>query len=268
MTTFAEVERNGWNDRAGLYETTTAHATTQAIPTLLSAVQPRYGLRLLDICSGPGFAAGAAAAIGCDVTGLDFAEGMVKLAAENFPKCRFAVGDAQALDLESGSYDAAICNFGVFHIEEPELAINEAARVLKAGGRYAWTQWQGPEKSAFFGTIFKAVTTHAKIDVGIPPAPSPFRFSDEEVAIAAMNVAGFDDIQICEIPIVLPAPADTFMNFFNKFSVRVTMILDRQDDEVTRTIEDEIMSGFTQFELDGLLQIPMPAIVVSGRKAH
>ena len=70
MATFSEIEQRGWNDRASVYEATTAHATTQAIPTLLHAVSPRYGYRVLDICTGPGFAAGAAAAIGCRVTGV------------------------------------------------------------------------------------------------------------------------------------------------------------------------------------------------------
>lgn len=268
MSTFAEIERDGWNDRASVYENTTAQATTQAIPTLLNAVQPRFGLRLLDICSGPGFAAGAAAAIGCDVTGVDFAEKMVKTAAANFPNCRFLTGDAHALDLEAASFHAAICNFGVFHFAEPELAISEAARVLKIGGRYAWSQWQGPEKSPFFATIFSAVMTNANMEVGLPPAPPPFRFSEPDVANAAMKAAGFEDVQISEVPIILPAPAETFMDFFKKFSVRMTMVLDRQEPTVNRAIENEITAGLTQFDQGGILQIPMPAIVVSGRKVN
>ena len=82
-----------------------------------------------------------------------------------------------------------------------------------------------------------------------------------------MEEAGFDDVQIIEVPIVLPAPADTFMDFFRKFSVRVSMILERQDEAVKRLIETEIVSGLARFAGDEVLQIPMPAFVVSGRKA-
>ncbi len=68
--TFSSVERDGWDSRAGVYGDSTALMTTQAIPDLMRAVRPRVGVRLLDIGTGPGYAAGAAEAIGCDVTGL------------------------------------------------------------------------------------------------------------------------------------------------------------------------------------------------------
>lgn len=264
--TFAEVERDGWNVRADVYGDTTARATTQAIPLLLSAVRPRFGDRLVDICTGPGFAAGAAAAIGCEVTGVDFAADMVEQAKASFPRCSFTVGDAENLDLNDRAFDCAVCNFGVFHFAEPEKAFREALRVLKPGGRYAWSQWQGPDRSPFFATVFKAVAGNANMDVGLPEAPLPFRFSDDEVARTEMSAAGFEGIEVAVVPIVLAAPADTFFDFFRKFSVRVTMILERQEPGVLRTIEDEIMAGLQEFAVDGMLQLPMPAIIVSGRK--
>ncbi len=43
------------------------------------------------------------------------------------------------------------------------------------------------------------------------------------------------------------------------------MVLDRQDEPVLQTIDEEITAGLARFKVDGTLQIPMPAIVVSGR---
>lgn len=266
MTSFADIERDGWNDRAEVYASTTAQATTQAIPRLLGTVQPRFGTSLLDICTGPGFAAGAASAIGCTVTGVDFAASMVEEAERNFPTCEFTTGDAQALAFVDGRFDSVICNFGIFHLSEPEQAMREAARVLKPDGRYAWTQWHGPDKSPFFATVFKAVSNHANMDIGLPEAPPPFRFSDLSVAEQAMQDTGFDQVEITEVPIVLHAPAATFSDFFNKFSVRMTMILDRQESGVRDRIQNEIAEGLAKFNVRGTLKLPIPAFVVSGRK--
>jgi ubiquinone/menaquinone biosynthesis C-methylase UbiE len=264
--TFKSIEREGWNERAEVYSGTTALVTTQAIPSLLRAVRPRVGTKLLDICTGPGFAAGAASAIGCDVTGVDFAPEMVELAKARYPQCSFATGDAEVLDQDSGAFDAVICNFGVFHFGEPEKAFAEAWRVTRPGGRYSWSQWLGPDKSEFFAVVFNAVTQNADMDVGLPPAPPPFRFSDTEVAETAMRYAGFEDLETEVVPIVLHAPEGEFMDFFRKFSVRVTMILERQEPEVYRAVKSAIDAGLEAYCSSGSPVVPMPAIVVSGRK--
>ncbi len=113
---FRTQELEGWDQRAEVYEGLTARVTTQTIPALLSGVRARVGLSILDICSGPGFAAGAADAIGATAKGIDFAPGMVRIARQRFPRLTFQEGDALALEDPDASYDAVVCNFGVFHL--------------------------------------------------------------------------------------------------------------------------------------------------------
>jgi len=223
-------------------------------------------MEMLDICTGPGYAAGAAAAIGARVTGIDFAPSMVSAATARFRDCRFETGDAEALKQADQSFDGVVCNFGVFHFVNAEQAFAEACRVLRPGGRYAFSQWCGPDESAFTKTVFSTIAAHADMNVGLPEAPPPFRFSDREECRRIIGEAGFSDIEIFEVPILLHTPAGDFMSFFNKLSVRGTMILERQTPEIVRRITDEINEKMEAYVIGNEYQIPWPAIVVSGCK--
>ena len=56
---FRTGELHGWDARANGYDAATAVATVQVIPDLLVAVRLMPEQRLLDVCCGPGYAAGA-----------------------------------------------------------------------------------------------------------------------------------------------------------------------------------------------------------------
>lgn len=265
---FKDIERTGWNERANAYEDTTALTTIQSIPALLAAVKLRPKIDLLDICSGPGYAAGAAHALGANPTGIDFASEMVSVAAGRFPGCRFVVGDAENLDFADATFDAAVCNFGVFHFPHPERAFGEACRVLKPSGRYAFSQWKAPGDCDFFNAIFAILNETVNMDVGLPEAPSPFRFSDRDACRDGLEAAGFGDIEITDVENLFHVPAsENFADMFRKLSVRVTMILDLQTADVRHRFETALNAAMERFIEGDEYVVPMPSIVVSGRKA-
>jgi ubiquinone/menaquinone biosynthesis C-methylase UbiE len=262
---FRAQELEGWDERAEAYEGLTARATTQAIPALLVSIRTRVGIKVLDICTGPGFAAGAADAIGATAEGIDFAPSMIATAKTRFPRLDFRVGDALALDAPDASYDAAICNFGVFHFTDPGIALGEAFRVLKPGGRYAFSQWASPKESALFGRIFGAILKHADMS-RVPPSPDAFAFSDTEKCRQALSKAGFREIDITPVPSMYHGSADGFWDEFLEFSVRTPIIMRQQTKETAAAIEAEITAAMAEFEQGGMLAIPMPSFVVSGVK--
>ncbi len=261
--TFREKERDGWGAKAEIYGDHTARITTQSIPALLGAVRTRVGTKLLDICCGPGFAAGAADAIGAEAEGVDFAPDMVRVAAETFPRCRFFEGDAQALPVPDASYDAAVCPFGVFHFTEPPRAFAEAARILRPGGRYAFSQWCAPAESPLFALVMGTIARHADMS-RVDPAPDAFVYSDRERCRTAMAEAGFDDVEIADVPNVYHAPQGDFLDDFMKLSVRTPLILDLQTPETVAAIRDEVAARAREFATGDGFAVPVPSIVVSG----
>jgi ubiquinone/menaquinone biosynthesis C-methylase UbiE len=136
---FREFEHAGWEVNVAEYEDAFARLTRQAIGPLLEAVNARQGIRLLDVATGPGYVAAAAAARGARVTGIDFSAPMVARARDLNPAVEFQVGDAEALSFPDASFDAVVMNFGILHLARPERAMSEAARVLRPGGRFAFT---------------------------------------------------------------------------------------------------------------------------------
>src|SRR5436853_476147 len=73
--------------------------------------------------------------------GLDFSEEMIAIAKKKFPRIEFREGDAQNLPFPDASVDRVVANFSLLHLAKPERACAEACRVLKNGGRFAFTTW-------------------------------------------------------------------------------------------------------------------------------
>jgi SAM-dependent methyltransferase len=260
---FSLAEKQGWNERATIYDDVTGQVTTQAIPALLALAGVAPGKRVLDLCCGTGRAAGAAAALGAHAEGIDFAPAMVERARKAFPALKFDVGDAEAIPLEDSTFDAVVCSFGLFHLADAGKALKEIARVLRPGGRAALSHWVGPPTSDFFRAVFGVITRHADMSVA-PPAPPPFALSSEEAMKSAMADAGFSDVQLGTSPVVFSCPAGRFAETFRAFAGRTTMVLDRQSPEVREAIVSAWDKELEPY-IDGeTLRVPMPAMTVSG----
>lgn len=63
-------------------------------------------------------------------------------------RVRFAVGDAQAIDLPDASVDAVSMAFGIRNVPDRPKALREMARVTKEGGRIAILELSEPRRGA------------------------------------------------------------------------------------------------------------------------
>ena len=175
---FYEFERAGWERVAGDYHRYFAALTTRFIDPLLDAGGVRAGSRVLDVATGPGYVAAAAARRGAEVVGIDFAEAAVALARQQHPAITFQTGSAEKLPFPDAIFDTVVMNFGLLHVAQPELALAEAYRVLHSGGRVAFTVWGDPNTCLGFKIILNAIAAHGAMDVPLPEGPPFFRFSD------------------------------------------------------------------------------------------
>ncbi|HTF15388.1 MAG TPA: class I SAM-dependent methyltransferase [Burkholderiales bacterium] len=264
---FQAFEHAGWQRAARGYDDAFGSLTRQAIDPLLDAAQVRAGARVLDVASGPGYAAAAAAQRGAQVTALDFSAAMVEMARSQNPEIEFREGDAGALSLADDSFDAVVMNFGMLHLARPESAVSEALRVLRPGGRYAFTVWAKPEEAVGFGIILDAVRKHGNPDVPLPPGPPFFRFSDAGECDKVLKVAGFRKVDVRKVPQVWRFSASGLLfEAFLAGTVRTQALLHAQSAPALAAIRDAVGKVAGEYENHGTVEIPMPAVLAAGAK--
>ena len=262
---FHDFEHEGWERVALEYDVRFAQLTAQSIAPLLDAAGIAVGVDLLDVACGPGHVAAAAARRGANVVGIDFSSSMVALATGTHPALEFHIGDAERLDFAAHSFDAVVMNFGMLHLERPDDAIAEAFRVLRPGGRYAFTVWDVPENAVAFGIILQAIRKHGVMDVGLPPGPPFFRFSDAAESKRTMTAAGFVNPQVLQIPQLWRIESgEELLTTFRTAAVRTAALLNEQTPSALKAIQQEIVAHAEQFRRGDSIDLPMPAILTSG----
>ncbi|MFF4322870.1 class I SAM-dependent methyltransferase [Streptomyces sp. NPDC001568] len=130
-----------WEEHAALYVRTLGAACAGTVRPLLDAVQVGPGTRVLDVGTGPGTVAAAAADRGAAVTACDSSAAMVDLARAAAPTARTLVAALPRLPFPDGSFDVAVGNFVLGHAGPTGAVVAELRRVVRSGGRVGLTGW-------------------------------------------------------------------------------------------------------------------------------
>jgi SAM-dependent methyltransferase len=265
---FRDFEQTGWNTTADKYDGTLGSATAAFSAALLAVAGVQRGTRVLDVATGPGYVAGAAATRGAAAIGLDFAPNMVAEARRLHPHVTFQEGDAEALPFPGEHFDAVVINFGMLHVSRPEVALAEARRVLRPGGRFAFTVWGNPHgTAAALGILLRAVETHGTTDVGLPLGPPMSRFSDHDETRRTLLRAGLESPHVVDVPYTwrLPHP-DALLQYFIDAGVRAGELLRLQTPAAFQSIKAFVRNEVTHYEQQGVIALPMGAVLASAVK--
>ena len=135
---------------------------------LIEALDVHSTERVLDVATGSGNAALAAARRGCSVVGVDYVPALLERArrrrdAEGLD-AQFIEGDAEALPFGDGQFDVVSSVFGAMFAPNQEQTARELARVTRSGGRIGIVA-HTPE--GFIGQLFKTNAKHVPPPAGV-----------------------------------------------------------------------------------------------------
>ena len=257
------MERESWCDAdvARAYAEGFSDATRQCVEPMVRAVGAAPGVRVLDLCCGPGIVSAELVAHGAHVTGLDFSEPMLERARRVVDRATFVHGDANTLPFEDGAFDAVTIGFGLPHLPEPERALMEVRRVMRTGGRLAFTCWQGAATSTAFAIAMNAVETRGVAGVALPSGPDFWTLADRDAAFGALTRTGFTPMDFATIHSRwIVADPDRVYDYFAEGTARMRALLQAQPPRRRAAIRSAMREAVMSLPRNGKgWVVPIPA---------
>ena len=266
---FTAFERQAHDRIAGRYAEVFAPLTRLAVDALLDAAGIAPGQRLLDIGTGPGVAAAAAASRGALVTAVDVSPGMIALARAAHPAIDFQVAEVTALPFPDAGFDAVVCNFALGHFPAPQDAMAECRRVLAPGGVLAFSWWDQPARQRVQGLFREAIA-----ELALPPAPGvpqghdTLRYSDAAAFAGLLRDAGLCDVAVAAHRTTHPMPDVEALWQAGMGGMAVTAAAVAAQDAATQAlVRNAIARRAEAYRGPDGLAIPIAFLIGTGRRA-
>ena len=169
-----------------------------------SIIEPKSGMRILDIAAGTGSSSRPLADAGADVIPLDFSKGMLDAGRKRHPDLAFTQGDALALSFKDNEFDVTTISFGLRNTSNTLKALQESLRVLKPGGRMVVVEFSQPTNKIFrviyMRYLMRALPPIARKvssnpDAYVYLAESILAWPNQSGLAQLMTAAGFQNVQ-------------------------------------------------------------------------
>ena len=194
----------GWRRGAA----TRSQSLELATETMLNMANIVIGGRVLDVAAGTGeqtiLAAKRVGPAG-SVLATDIAAKMLKIAAEAARQAGLSnvttqVMDAQQLDLEAESFDAAISRLGLMFVPDLPVALAGIRRALKPGGKLAAIVMSSAEKTRYYAMPLEIACRHGRRPASALDRIGLFSLGGPAVLGTALTKAGFSNVTVQAVP--------------------------------------------------------------------
>jgi SAM-dependent methyltransferase len=262
------VQRYGWDRAVVAYEESWRDQLEPAHSLMLEMAGLQPGERVLDVACGTGLVSfRAAAAVGerGAVVGTDLSGEMVEsarrgAALRDLHHARFERADAEALPLEGGAFDAALCALGLMYVADPIKALAEMRRVLRPGGRAAAAVW-GARRSCGWAEIFPITDARVASEV----CPMFFQLGTGDALARTFEAAGFAAIRVGRLSTTLRyASAEAALAAVFRGGP-VALAYSRFDPATRRAVHAEYLDSIAAYRSGGGYEVPGEFVVAAAR---
>jgi SAM-dependent methyltransferase len=160
---------------------------------------PASGLsRVLEIAAGTAVVTRAMAAMlpsSVWIVATDLNRGMLAqaIAVGTSRRVEWAQADAMRLPFVDGAFDAVVCQFGAMFFPDKPAAFAEARRVLRRGGVFAFSVWDGIEDNELADCVTTALREMFPNDPPAFLARTPHGYGDRTRVVRDLAAAGFTE---------------------------------------------------------------------------
>jgi len=243
---------------------------------LIALAQIEPGQRVLDIATGIGEPAVTAArrvGPGGHVVAIDQSPQMLAIARERaaalgLQNVEFRELDAERLDLLEGSFDAALCRWGLMLLPQLVPSLDGVRQRLLPGGRFAASVWPAPARVPVLSLPRDVIIQYIEVPSPPPGVPGPFSLSDIGALEHAFTQAGFSEVSSKPLELTLElASASDYIRFIRAISPTINALLASQSAEqqerLLQAVRDTAQERFAS--ADGSVHIPAETICISAR---
>jgi ubiquinone/menaquinone biosynthesis C-methylase UbiE len=194
------------------YETWAEPLSARLAKVALGRTTVSAGDRVLDIGARTGALTLQAAALGARVTAIDLAPKMVDRITQRlalYPQSKAMVMDGQALAFEDGTFDAAFAIMSTTLFSNWAAGLDEAVRVVRAGGWIGIVHWASPLGADIFTVLVRALN-RLPLPAGSLNAPeiAVLRSPDEFRAALEARECEVVEVDLLDAPSPLPPPEE------------------------------------------------------------
>jgi SAM-dependent methyltransferase len=175
-----------------------------ATEKMLDLADIKVGHLVLDVAAGTGdqsIDAARRAGPSGHVLATDLSTSMLHAAAKTaaaagLENVETLVSDAQELDADPGSFDAAICRLGLMFFPDRQKALAAIRRALKPGARFATVVWSAAEKNPALTLALEVVEPHLPSAVGPLTMRIALSMGEPGLLEDTLATAGFRNIAV------------------------------------------------------------------------